>query len=436
VRRDIDASAPWYGALALIATLGCGTPGVPASETPSDPAGSGGTAGGSISSAGGGAVATGGAAGATGGAEPRGSGGAAGSSMGGDAGATHVASPCDLPAKGTWQETTPTEVRAKFPQQQYGVIALAMNPQNPSVVYFGTHQIGIWKSTNCGSTWAHINTGENGSVLDGGFQWSVAIDPVNPDVLYANSGYSSSSGAWKSTNGGVDWKALWPPVDPELAKVVQYNFVHKIRIDPGDHQHLLISFHASCNAPYKSACIAESNDAGATWKMVNGDASWTGSEDQTIWFLDNSQTWLYASQSNGMWRTSDGGATWKVIDAAWGGHNGGQLYRAKNKVFYHSGPAGLLRSSDGISWSRMASTGNGMIGITGDGSALYASHGPYAEAPPYLPYYTAPETDGQAWTHLTSPLLATGGYELAYDPDHHLLYSTNATAGFWRVVVQ
>jgi len=168
-------------------------------------------------------------------------------------------------------------VKAKFPKQQYGVIALAMNPKNPAVVYFGTHQIGIWKSTNCGSTWIHVNTGEKRRCARRRFfNGAFAIDPVNPEVLYANSGYSSSSGAWKSTNGGVDWKALWPPADPDLAKVVQYNFVHKIRIDPTDHQHLLISFHAACNAPYKSACIAESKDSGTTWKMVNGKRDLVG----------------------------------------------------------------------------------------------------------------------------------------------------------------
>jgi len=449
--------ASWHGALAVLSAVGCGASDAPVAETPSESAGSGGmepivggnggNAGpsseggasgeGSISSSGA-AGTSAGHGGATGGAGARGTGGAAGSSNEAEGGAPHVVGACDaLPAKGTWQETTPAEVKAKFPKQQYGVIALAMNPKNPAVVYFGTHQIGIWKSTNCGSTWTHINTGENGAVLDGGFQWSVALDPVNPDVLYANSGYSSSSGAWKSTNGGVDWKALWPPADPELAKVVQYNFVHKIRIDPYDHQHLLVSFHAACNAPYNSACIAESKDSGATWKIVNGSASWSGGEDQTVWFLYNSQTWLYASQSNGMWRTGDGGATWKMIDAAWGAHNGGQLYRAKNGVFYHADPAaGVLRSPDGITWSRTTGTGRGTIGLTGDGSHLYASHGPYAEDPAYLPYYSSSESDGQAWTRLTSPLLSTGGYELAYDPDHHLLYSTNATAGFWRVVVE
>jgi hypothetical protein len=124
-----------------------------------------------------------------------------------------------------------------------------------------------------------------------------------------------------------------------------------------------------------------------------------------------------------------------VIDPAWGGHNGGQLYRSKDNVFYHSGPAGLLRSPDGIAWSRMANVGSGMIGITGTGTSLFASHGPYAEDPAYLPYFTSPEADGKAWARLTTPLLSTGGYELAYDPDHHLLYSTNATAGFRRVIV-
>jgi hypothetical protein len=357
--------------------------------------------------------------------------------VGGSGGsASHVVTACDdLPPPGEWQETTPAEVSAQFPEQEYGVIALAMDPLDPAVVYFGTHQIGIWKSTDCGASFIHVNTGTNGDVLDGGFQWSVAIDPVETNVLYANAGYSSSNGVFKSTNGGVDWAEFWPPAQQELRDIVDYNFTHKARIDPNDHEHVLVSFHAVCKAPYASACIGETTDAGTTWKIVDGDASWSGGEDQTVWFLTDSQTWLYSSQSNGLWRTSDGGSSWSVINAAWGGHNGGQLYRASDGTFYLSSPAGLLRSPDGLAWSTVEGVGTGMIGVTGDGTSLYASHGPYAEDP-YLPYFTATESDGTSWTAFESPLLATGGYELAYDPDHHLLYSTNGTAGFWRVVLE
>ena len=49
-----------------------------------------------------------------------------------------------------------------------------------------------------------------GSALDKGRQWTMAIDPVNSSVLYANSGYGPA-GLYKSTNGGVDWTQILPP---------------------------------------------------------------------------------------------------------------------------------------------------------------------------------------------------------------------------------
>jgi hypothetical protein len=343
-----------------------------------------------------------------------------------------------LAASGVWEDITPPSVKAQLPGPsncQYGVQALAVDPVNTGVVYLGTCSMGVWKTTDCGATWSHVNTGTNAQAIDSGMHWSMAIDPVEPNVLYTNTGYGSvSNGAWKSTNGGADWEALWPPSDGTLAQVVQYDFVHKIRIDPYDHRHLLISFHATCAAPYSAACLAESHDAGSTWNIVNGDPSWVGSEDQTVWFLNDGSTWAYASQSNGMWLTMDHASTWRLVNASWGGHNGGQMYRTPAGAFYLAAPPGILRSVDGQSWTLDPNAGSLMIGMTGDGTTLYASRGPYAQTPAYQPYLTSSENDGTHWAQMPSPALSNGGYELGYDGDHHVLYSSNFTAGFWRVV--
>jgi hypothetical protein len=317
--------------------------------------------------------------------------------------------------------------------------SLAMNPIDTATLYAGSCNEGIWKSTDCGASWVHINTGMNGAVLDGGRQWTFQIDPTNPDVLYTNSGYGSmSNGAFKSTDGGVNWQQIWPPADPALQNVVQYDFVGKIVMDPADHTHLLLSFHATCAAPHSQACFAESADAGGSWHFIEGDPSWNGGEGQAVYFLDGSTTWLWGSQANGLWRTTDAGAHWSpVTDAMAQGHAAGQLYRAKTGVFYLPVLNGILRSPDGVTWNLVPNSGNIMFGAVGDGTTMFASRGfPWDPSTVlYEPFWTSPESDGQTWTQLDSPMLSNGG-ELAYDKTRNILYSADLGAGFWRVVTK
>jgi len=58
----------------------------------------------------------------------------------------------------------------------------------------------------------------------------------------------------------------------------------------------------------------------------------------------------------------------------------------------------------------------------------------------FNPYVTSRESDGLTWTPapFTTPagFKFTQGGPLGYDPVHHLLYCSNGTQGFWRVVTQ
>jgi hypothetical protein len=93
-----------------------------------------------------------------------------------------------------------------------------LDTHTPSTVYLGTCDYGIWKSTDCGSTWTNINTGRNANQFQKSSHWTLVIDPVDSQVLYTNAGYNhvdgNHSGLFKSTNGGVDWTEIWPPRDP------------------------------------------------------------------------------------------------------------------------------------------------------------------------------------------------------------------------------
>ena len=61
--------------------------------------------------------------------------------------------------------------------------AILINPQNPSIVYVGTAQGGVWKSTNGGDNWVPL-TDKQASLAVA----ALAMDPTHPDTIYAGTG--------------------------------------------------------------------------------------------------------------------------------------------------------------------------------------------------------------------------------------------------------
>jgi photosystem II stability/assembly factor-like uncharacterized protein len=75
------------------------------------------------------------------------------------------------------------------------VWALAIDPQNPNILYAGTESFyggGVFKSTDGGATWSGTSLTRT--------VWALAIDPQNPNILYAG-----AYGVFKSTDGGATW---------------------------------------------------------------------------------------------------------------------------------------------------------------------------------------------------------------------------------------
>jgi hypothetical protein len=377
--------------------------------------------------------------GATGGRA--GNGGTAGGS-GGSGGMQQPPPPkvnaCDgLAADGKFEEITPPEVKAAIGTgAEAGTFAIAVDPVNQGTVYAGTLYHKLWKSTDCGATWKAIATGTNGMDVNRGMNWTLFLDPIDPEVVYTNSGYGSN-GLFKSTDGGVNWTDIWSLASqPELGKSFQYNFANVIAIDPADHFHILLTFHEPCLAPHPATCIVESKNGGTSWRIIDGEPSWNGNEGQVIFFLNDSKTWLWGSQSSGFWRSGDGGESWEAISGMTTSHlQSSQLVRTKNGTFFVAGADGIWRSPDGATstWKLVPDTGPIAGGLVTDGTNMYMStcyFGNFCN-PRYL---KSPESDGQKWTQIPSPTMTQGG-TMGYDAGHHLLYSSNLAAGMWRVVV-
>jgi hypothetical protein len=373
---------------------------------------------------GGAANGSGGDAGAGGHAGTAGSGGQGDS---GDIPAPHTVKPCPTAGSatvGVWEQSNPAGIQIPAPQGLFGASMMVMNPSDTSMVYVAYDHHGIYKSTDCGAAWTKANTGRSAALIDTGSSWTMAIDPVDPRILYANNGYGTAEGLFKSTNGGVDWDQTIGP-DTEVAKVAAYNFVTRVSMDPTNHLHLVVAFHSGCSGAYAPNCLAETTDGAATWKPIKLTGS--GSEAAGIALVD-SKRWLFGGTGAGLWLTTDAGASWSQV-AADGGYN---YYLSKKGVYYMGAGSGVLSSTDLRTWTKNGGA-SAVTSIASDGDVIYGGKRYCFDGAAC--YVTSPETDGHTWTDLKANVSTQGGLALAYDPDHHILYSANETMGFWRVLL-
>ena len=85
-----------------------------------------------------------------------------------------------------------------------GVSAIAINPSNPSIMYFGSGDrdagdaagFGVFKSNNSGLTWFISNNGMGNRKVS-----RLIIDPNNINILIA----ATDNGIYRSINAGVNW---------------------------------------------------------------------------------------------------------------------------------------------------------------------------------------------------------------------------------------
>lgn len=150
---------------------------------------------------------------------------------------------------------------------------IIVHPQNPDVVYVAAlgslwdpgSERGVYKTTDGGKTWSKIFfINENTGCSD------LAIDPENPDILYAGmwnfrrlpynfrSG-GPGSGLYRSTDGGNNWSLVTGNLpEGEKGRVA-------IAVSPANPSIVWAIIEAKKTALYRSG------DKGATWTMMNSD---------------------------------------------------------------------------------------------------------------------------------------------------------------------
>ncbi|WP_161555212.1 T9SS type A sorting domain-containing protein [Dokdonia sinensis] len=181
---------------------------------------------------------------------------------------------------------------------QIGVSAIMVDPNDSNIIYIGTGDddagdsdgVGVLKSLDGGETWDFTGLNETNSPLS--FN-EIFIHPTDSNILWT----SSSSGVYKTTNGGDDWT------------LVRSGNIRDMRVQPGNPD---ILYCVSSNRFYKSV------DGGDTWSLRT-DGTPNGAVNRLtidVTPANPDVVYIFAANGNnqfkGIYKSTDAGETFTL----------------------------------------------------------------------------------------------------------------------------
>ncbi len=194
-------------------------------------------------------------------------------------------------------------------------------PGKPNLFYMGAAGGGVWRTQDGGRKWENISDG-----FFGGSIGSVAVSEYDPNVIYVGGGevtvrgnVSSGYGVWKSEDAGKTW---------HHKGLEKSRHISRIRIHPRNSNIVFASVMGNLYASNAERGVYRSDDGGDTWKQVLFVNSEAGAVDLIM--DPNNPRVLYAStwkikrtpyslesggEGSAIWKSTDGGNSWKNISA-------------------------------------------------------------------------------------------------------------------------
>ncbi len=242
-----------------------------------------------------------------------------------------------------WQFIGPTNVSGRCTD-----IAVITPKGENYTIYVGAASGGVWKTENEGTTWEPIfDQGPSTSIGD------LAVAPSNPEIIWVGTGEANifrssqvGSGIYKSIDGGKTWKHMGLADTLTIARIV-------IHPENPDVVYIAASGHEWTDNEERG--VFKTTDGGKTWGKVLYIDMKTGAIDLVMDSKDcntlYAETWERVRNKwndprtepsysgSGIYKTTDGGNTWKPInnglpDANHRGRIGIDVCRSNPSVLY------------------------------------------------------------------------------------------------------
>ncbi|MGH7656370.1 MAG: WD40/YVTN/BNR-like repeat-containing protein [Gemmatimonadaceae bacterium] len=200
------------------------------------------------------------------------------------------------------------------------VTAVTGVASNPQLYYMGSTGGGIWKTTDAGHSWVNISDGQ----LPVGSMGALEVAPSDPNIIYAGTGSSKirsnvsiGKGMFKSVDAGKTWT---------FSGLKDVGQIATVRVSPTNPNLVYVAALGNPYTPNVDRGVFRSNDGGATWKKILYVSDSSGAADlelqpgnpnvvfASIWHGQR-KPWTIVSgaMEGGIYKSTDGGDHWAKL---------------------------------------------------------------------------------------------------------------------------